>query len=325
VNRDPINPFYFGPVKEPEIFAGRREELNRLNGFLHDAERGVFRHAAILGKSGIGKTSLLNMFKKRAEEHGGTLVAHLDLYKPLSKTGDPLDLFRGLEVEILKGLRKVDPSLISYVEDVGKKFFGTETGALSQSSKIKLELGLPNLAGVTIERALKKGTYSPLSLLLRTDFDELAQRARKKGLRGIFVVLDEAHVLAELVDARTVLQLFKNTFQSQDSYSMIVYGDSKTLTRITHIHEGFGNLFEAVTLRELPRPDAIALIRSRLDWAADKGEIVKFEERAIEQIVEHSKGNPRNLVRFCCEAVEEARRRGTPVTTSLIKPLRATR
>jgi hypothetical protein len=319
---DEVNPFYLSPVREAAVFAGRGQELSYLNGLLRDSRHGVFRHGIIMGKPGLGKTSLLNMFKIMAKERGDAIVAHLDLYKTFARGGDALDIFRGLEIEMLNQLRKIDPSLLSYSEDVFRRFTGTETGMLSTGSKVTLQMGLPTVGALTIEHALKRGAFSPLSLVLRSDFEELEKRAKQKGVKGIFILIDDGHSINEIAEGRSVLQLLKNTFQSQEGYSMLVFGDMTTLRGFQSLHEGFTDIFERVKIEQMNAGDALDLIKHRLDWASKRGGVAKFEEQAAQQIVRKAGGNPRRIVRYCCEAVEEARKGNHRVTLSLVKSLR---
>ncbi len=55
------NPFRPGkPITDPELFAGRREELSLLVDALYQTGTGNARHIIVTGARGIGKSSLVN-------------------------------------------------------------------------------------------------------------------------------------------------------------------------------------------------------------------------------------------------------------------------
>lgn len=99
---DATNPYDFTrPVREPSHFVGRREELRRLRAYLDQACASPPRitNLAILGPRGIGKTSLLNVARRLAEDRGFAVTA-IPLDDALAASDRRLfaELFAGLGV-----------------------------------------------------------------------------------------------------------------------------------------------------------------------------------------------------------------------------------
>lgn len=64
------NPFTPQSGWEPKIFGGREEHLVHFEKTLAEAVSSRSNHMVLIGQWGIGKTSLLKQFKKRAQEQG---------------------------------------------------------------------------------------------------------------------------------------------------------------------------------------------------------------------------------------------------------------
>ena len=317
---DIINPFYFSPVREPELFAGRFKQKQRMMNKLKDASCGIFHHIALLGGAGMGKTSLLNVYEHYIRsEYSGSLVCRIDLDDTLSKSKDPLDIFKGLETTVLKELRMRDADIATYLSDVMRRFWGVDTGALSRKSKVKFELQLPYLGGVSWERTLGGGRTTPLSVLLKSDFDELRTRAKDRGVKRIMVMIDEADVLKTLPDSRSILQLFKNTFQNLKGYMIVFSGNINLLTDLSQINLGFASLFDPVNLAPLSTEEGEELIKTRLDFAKKRGPTVEFTDAAKEKLIRFSNGSPREIVRLCYLAVESIRGKNKTVNVSVVQ------
>jgi len=60
------NPYDFiNPIKDPDLFAGRHEELRDIEYYLElsRSEKPKYFHIALVGPRSVGKTSLLNMIE----------------------------------------------------------------------------------------------------------------------------------------------------------------------------------------------------------------------------------------------------------------------
>lgn len=70
------NPYSAEHPAPPEKFAGRKNQITEFKRFLKDTINGNSKNIAVLGEWGIGKTSMLRMFKYLAEEEGciGTII-----------------------------------------------------------------------------------------------------------------------------------------------------------------------------------------------------------------------------------------------------------
>ena len=55
---------------EPKAFAGREKEFKFFEESIQDAENGTSNHFLVLGEWGLGKTVLLDKFKKGSQDKG---------------------------------------------------------------------------------------------------------------------------------------------------------------------------------------------------------------------------------------------------------------
>ncbi len=65
-----MNPYSAEHPTPPDTFAGRKEQITQFSGFLSDTLDGNSKNCAVLGRWGIGKTSLLRFFKYMTENAG---------------------------------------------------------------------------------------------------------------------------------------------------------------------------------------------------------------------------------------------------------------
>lgn len=317
-----INPFYFSPVSHPELLAGRSQQKQRMINKSKDASSKIFHHSVLLGEAGMGKTSMLNVYEDYVKsEHADSIVSRIDLDETLSKSNDPLDVFKGLETRILKEMRNRDADLVTYVSDIVRRFGGVETGALSRKSKVEFDLQLPYFGGVSWESTIGRGNYTPLSVLLKSDFEELRHRAEERGANRIILMIDDADVLKTLPDSKSVLQLLKNTFQNLQGYMIVLSGNLDLLRCLSEVSLGFSSLLDPINLDPLSLEESKELIRARLDFARKLGPTVEFTETAEAKIVQGSGGNPRELVRLCYMAVEKIRGKSDRVDTDVVQNL----
>ena len=96
-------PIFYGERGEPPYFAGRKEELKRLDERLQNTLRGGPKSAKeglmlITGVPGVGKTQLALEFATRAEaKHGKRLKT---LCVGTDRLGDTVGLFRAIGAEL---------------------------------------------------------------------------------------------------------------------------------------------------------------------------------------------------------------------------------
>jgi ABC-type transport system substrate-binding protein/DNA-binding SARP family transcriptional activator len=88
------------PIQAPDrprpIFAGRRAEIDRLNGFLESVLRGQGQVAFVAGDAGSGKSSLLQAFAAQAGERYDGLLVAWGSCNAFSGRGDPYLPFRDI-------------------------------------------------------------------------------------------------------------------------------------------------------------------------------------------------------------------------------------
>ncbi len=107
------NPYSAEHPVPPEKFAGRKNQLNEFERFLDDTISGNSKNIVVLGTWGIGKTSLLRMFKHIVEQRGcaGTIIS----------LGEATDSFITLFETITQSLSK-DAQYLKRITTKAKEF-----------------------------------------------------------------------------------------------------------------------------------------------------------------------------------------------------------
>ncbi|MDI6642000.1 MAG: hypothetical protein QME68_06800 [Elusimicrobiota bacterium] len=122
------NPYDFlNPVKDPELFAGRHDELREIRYYfdLSRSKKPKYFNLALIGPRSVGKTSLLNMIEHIANEKG-LLAVKIPLNKEISQSdilffkeifdgimtkGAERSMYDGIDGKIYRGFRKVIDAL----------------------------------------------------------------------------------------------------------------------------------------------------------------------------------------------------------------------
>jgi ABC-type phosphate/phosphonate transport system ATPase subunit len=89
------NPFRQTPIASVEQISGRAEELGEINYFLERTGAGSSSMIALVGKKGVGKTSLLNCAKEFSDKQGLVCV---DMTLDHSKVKDQRSFWKSLYI-----------------------------------------------------------------------------------------------------------------------------------------------------------------------------------------------------------------------------------
>lgn len=120
------NPFLSKTGIEPRVFGGRTTELEFFESKLDEARNHYCDHFLVLGNWGVGKSTLLKEFKKKAQEKGyPTALVEIEPFQQGSKVKDGvISLIQGIygnlpfEIDKMKSLHK-------YLKSIGISILGT--------------------------------------------------------------------------------------------------------------------------------------------------------------------------------------------------------
>ncbi len=232
------NPYDFQrPVKEPQLFAGRHQELKEA-GYYLDLARGDsprYFNLAIVGPRSSGKTSFLNMIQHLANERG----------------------FLSVKISLNNELVENDIILFKEIFD-GIMTKGTQRGLFGSKGKqvyrkfrkivdtLALNIQIPLLFGTAYIGTKKDGKDIALSQhVIVHDLKELHIEARKQKIPGIILLFDECDLLAK---NETILQKIRNAFQEVEGYILVLSGTEKMFPLISEIFSPIPRFFKRVNI-----------------------------------------------------------------------------
>lgn len=267
------SPFYPGQPVPVELFAGRREQIQRIiKRGVEQVSRGKPVAMFIQGEYGIGKSSIANYIQVLAEKshhlHG--------IYAPLGGCSDLNDMSSAvLGATIRSGV--FDPRKSEKIKEWLAKYIG------------KQDL----LGGLTLNfEALKNEAPALNSPHQMIDFlREAKNRLDETGVKGILLILDEingitsnaqfAHFIKGLIDANAL---------SQEPLPLLLMlcGVEERRREMIQKHEPVDRLFDIVEIEAM----TVEEMRSFFEKAYDSVQI-KVDESAMNVFVHHSAGFPK--------------------------------
>lgn len=309
------NPFYDHPLdsSELDLVVNRKKEIERLEQALKAASRGFRQNFAILGDDGSGKTSLLNI----VEAKGKIIPSILIIRQEITSSTTELTFFKGIAGAIIRELEKLSGrSFRGDMEDVKKRVEGIveEKASVAEASisigALLTFLGFGGKFGA--EERVVKGRYEDVSEILPS-LESVVRSVLSKKFNAIVVVVDEAgYAVAETTKA--LLQRLRLLFQ-RPNFMLMVSGNPMLIDDLATVEPTFANLIPATSrifLVKLDQQDVRQLITSRLDRVRKRGKGVEpFTIDAADEVWRQSKGNPRDAVLICHEAVNIASSKGT--------------
>ncbi len=231
------NPYdYQRPIKDPNLFAGRHEELREVDYCLESAkgDSPKFFNIAVIGPRSSGKTSFLNIIQHHADKKGflsikvslnnelvqSDVLLFKEVFEGILTTGIPRGLFGGRGKQIYHKFRKVVDTL-------------------------SVNIQIPLLFG-TAYLGTKKGQNVSLSQhVLIHDLKKLYSEAKKQEIAGIVLLFDECDLLAK---NETILQKLRNAFQEVDGYILVLSGTEKMFPSISETFSPIPRFFKRINI-----------------------------------------------------------------------------
>jgi len=232
------NPYDFiNPIRDPELFAGRHEELKEIEYYLElsKSRNPKYFHLALVGPRSVGKTSLLNMIEHIANNLGlltvkiplnietveNDVLFFKELFDGIITKGAEKELYGGFTGKIYKAFRKVIDTLDMEAEI--PFLFGTAYVGLKRKQ---------NIAGI------------PQHVLLH-DLKEIAGEAKKKEIQTIVLLFDECDLLAQ---NEVVLQKIRNAFMEMEGYILVFSGTEKMFPAISDVFSPIPRFFKRINV-----------------------------------------------------------------------------
>jgi len=273
------NPYDFiNPVKDPKLFAGRKEELKEIDYYLElsKSKSPKYFHLALIGERASGKTSLLNMIEFKAGEKG-LLAVKIPLNKETSS--DDVLFFK----EVFDGImtKGAEGGMYGGIGEKIYKAFRRVVDTLDVSAEIPILFG-------TAYVGLKKKEHGAgiAQHVLIHDLKELSSEAKRSGIPTIVLLFDECNLLAQ---NETLLQKIRNAFMEVEGYILAFSGTEKMFPAISDVFSPIPRFFKRINVGNFK---GIKETEEGLLKPLDEEEKKAFDGACIGEIHHVTNGNP---------------------------------
>lgn len=275
----PNNPIYSG------LFAGRFEEVRKIDNALYQTANGNPTNLLFVGERGIGKTSLLLLAKFFAkgqvvfeDKKHNFLTLQLNLNSDLNQLSFILKFKNILQREIHSALRskKIIDEVWGFakkIEVAGCKF------NMNDTSEVQL--------------IIDEFTFSLIDTVNRL------KNHKENPKEGIVILIDEADTASKQLNLGGFLKNLSEILVSEDCNNVLFI--TTGLPIVTEVlrssHESSLRLFEEITLSSLGFSDSKYVVSKALNEIKEKDPtaIIEVTDDAFEQFHELSEGYPHFL------------------------------
>jgi hypothetical protein len=287
------NPFKPNSPVSHGMFAGRLEEIRRLEESLIQARSGEPGHFMITGERGIGKTSLLLYLKSVAAgliPYESTKFRFLILDLDVDANSTQLGLIRRIQIHLEHELGKTERALNflkeawSFLQRIRIMDSGIETKIKDASDEVLLDEFAMSLAHVC-ER-----TYQPdAESVFSAQYD------------GILLLIDEADNCSTQLRLGSFLKLFLERLQRKNCNRVLVglAGLPDLRGKLYASHPSTLRIFEDIQMGRLSNQEVSDVITICLDKAAKENrEKTEITDAARQMLIEFSEGYPHFIQQF---------------------------
>ncbi len=283
------NPFRPNSPVFTGMFAGRVNEIDRLDNLLFQTQESNPSHMLILGERGIGKTSLLivaNHFAKGTldweEEKHNFLTAQVGL-RP---TTTLIDFAKKINTHLERSLSQNEKGLV---------FLRKSWDFLTRIQSSVVSLGPKQQSNYSQEELLDKTICSIVDTVKAITEDSAASEL---GLRekkdGIVILIDEVDQASRSLELGLFLKNLTEVLTQEDANKvlLILAGLPKARDILRESHESSLRLFEEFKLSTLTKDEVENVIREGLGELKERRIVVSISDGAIDRIHVYSEGYP---------------------------------
>jgi tetratricopeptide (TPR) repeat protein len=284
------NPYdWITPIKDPKLFAGRRDELSKVMvEILRLKEKTpITPILAITGERRVGKTSFLLRIKEKCEDSKlKSIIFSIEETKAVSSWEFWAEIFNGLFMAAMKeGI-----AITGSKESMG--FIVDES-----DSKVTKQYALNGLIFPEEYKLYLAGSRAqPSTFIIENDFEIIIGTFRQLGYAGLVLILDEAHVLLK---SPGVKQQLRNIVHRVPNCGIVLAGETSLAHMFTDASEPFYGQANVIPLGNFIDLDDVvecALL------PLEDNEIKLMSPMTINYIASLSRGKP-NQIRLICSSI----------------------
>ncbi len=292
-NTKKSNPYdWINPIADPELFAGREEELStimeeimRLKG-----EKPIQPIIAVTGERRVGKTSLLRRIEEKCDKESlKTFLIPIDD----RMANDNWEFWHEIFSALFLAARDEGIMLSQQSEkQMGFQIQATEHSERPQSPTLR-DLLLPEAYKIHLSTS---SSQSLSSYAIQNDLQKLTEAFQQIGYEGFVLMLDEAHILLSVQEMK---QQVRNLIQRADRWGLVFAGETTLGNMFTDPSEPFFGQANVIPLRNFTTLDDIA--ECALLPLSD-AEIKLMNPMTTNYLARLSRGKP-NQIRLICSSI----------------------
>lgn len=302
-----INPFSDMPIdpSQMSLLVDREEELSKINHIIESAASGFRQNISILGKDGMGKTSLINYIYGRSEMKKAILPIKIEI----TQDSTVYNVLSSIILEILDNVRFGLGSIVSNFFNKNPSLGEVQATLKGFEVSKHKELSISVFKFINFSKGAEKNVkgIKEASSLIKYLYE--LTRFLPEKVKSICILIDEGEYVAKDISI-DLLQNMKLIFQT-NPFMLGIAGSPILFDKLAQIEPSFGNLFpeqNRIILKSLGIEDIKQLIAKRLDLIKNEkiGNIYPFTEDSIKVISEYSGGNPRYIIRIASLSILKA-------------------
>jgi hypothetical protein len=283
----PPNPYQRSPIKKREDLAGRAHELKTIRYYLSLTASGQSPHLALIGQSGVGKTSLLNGAESLAKELK-LLPVRLDMNEQKAKSIGRFwhDFYQTLALSLAKAGCWGGVQGTIYAELL-RMLHSRQPGSLE-----KAVMQIPYV--FSCHQGSVDNFECPDALVVN-DFEACLSELKNKGFTGIALLIDEADCLGKNLP---LLQMFRNIFQIVEHCSLLLAGTDAVFPALSEVFSPIPRQFHRIDIKPFARwSDTSELVLRPIPREFRKD--IAPSWRVVEELHELCGGAPDEVQLYC--------------------------
>lgn len=291
-----INPFKPNSPVPTAMFAGRINEINSFEHGLHQTKNGSPSHFLVTGERGIGKSSLLMLYKPLAD---GTIATEygkmnfVTINTAVSPRTNLLTFIKVIERSLKRELGKIE-SVRSFLND---------TWSFVQRIKL-MDSGIEKSAATEDpDLVIDDFAFSLAETCNRITNPEKGEQAKD----GIVFFIDEADAASADLHLGYFIKIVTEMLQQHGCYSVmfIVAGLPEVIGKLSESHESSLRIFHHLKIKELSKEDRHYVIEQGMDEGNRiNTEKTTIAEEAKSRISVLSEGYPHFIQQFAYSAFD---------------------
>lgn len=266
-----LNPFSPDTPVEPDLFAGRRSELQQIETALHSTYKNHPQHILIQGERWIGKSSIARYAESLAFMAPTTLQeAQANFFISYTRAGSCRNLDE-LCIAVIDGFKKCQNTAKSRVFDLLSKIKGLQIGPI----------------GIQFDSQNRVDSFVPtFPTLLESILDQT-----KDYYSSFLIIIDETEQLSTIPGSASFFKTLLEQLNG-DGYTNVMFLITATpegIDKFTVDHPSFPRLFRYVSLPLMSEVESDELIQKALRRGSP---VVSIDKAAISSIYRYSDGFP---------------------------------